>query len=219
MNHQEAVSTLAAERYLLGEMSEADRQDFEAHYFDCAECADEVVLGAKLRDGVQAGLAEPVVTREPQKIAAFVPKRVFRPSVFIPWAAAAALAITTGYQALVVVPSLRTQLGPQVLTPITLRPAARGAEPSVAVASQGPVVLAVDASGVAAGTRLTYDLRAADGASVASGAASAPTPGAPLLLLFPGSAFSAPGSYVLTLRGGDASSPVIVDYRFAVSKP
>ena len=37
MQHQQALATKASERYLLGEMSELERFDFEAHYFDCPE--------------------------------------------------------------------------------------------------------------------------------------------------------------------------------------
>jgi anti-sigma factor RsiW len=39
MGHDEAVRTLATERYLLGEMSPESREQFELHLFDCKECA------------------------------------------------------------------------------------------------------------------------------------------------------------------------------------
>ena len=32
----------ASERYLLDEMSQDERDQFEEHYFSCVECADEV---------------------------------------------------------------------------------------------------------------------------------------------------------------------------------
>ena len=39
MEHDEAVRTLATERYLLGEMSHELGLQFELHLFDCSECA------------------------------------------------------------------------------------------------------------------------------------------------------------------------------------
>ena len=49
MDHRNAVASKASERYLLGEMSEPERFAFEAHYFDCLECATDVRAGASLR--------------------------------------------------------------------------------------------------------------------------------------------------------------------------
>ena len=95
--------------------------------------------------------------------------------VAVPWAAAAAFALATSYQALWVVPGLRQRVvGPEVLSPITLRGAARGTEPTLTRPAAGVMAFAVDLAGVAAGASLTYDLRAADGVSVAE------APGAPL---------------------------------------
>ncbi len=46
MNHQEAENTKATERYLLREMTDQERQDFEEHYLDCPECLESVTFGA-----------------------------------------------------------------------------------------------------------------------------------------------------------------------------
>ena len=135
----------------------------------------------------------------------------------MPWAVAATLAIFAGYQALWVVPELRERMiGPMVLSPVTLRGASRGAEPTLTRPTAGVISLAVDLSGVAAGARLTYDLRAADGTSVASGTAAAPPPGTPLLLLIPASALNSAGRYVLTIGTGDGPGSASVDYRFNI---
>jgi anti-sigma factor RsiW len=48
MDHEDAVTTYAAERYLLGELEEADAESFEAHMFDCPVCAEQVRLGIEL---------------------------------------------------------------------------------------------------------------------------------------------------------------------------
>ena len=39
MDHNEAVRLQAAEKYALGELSQVVREEYEEHYFDCAECA------------------------------------------------------------------------------------------------------------------------------------------------------------------------------------
>ena len=63
MDHHNAVESRASERYLLGEMSEPERFEFEAHYFDCAVCADDVRTGAALARGIKAVCAEDATLR------------------------------------------------------------------------------------------------------------------------------------------------------------
>src|SRR4051794_34622591 len=70
MDHSQALSSHASERYLLGDMSEPERFDFEAHYFDCGDCAADVLAGNAFAGAVRAVSAEPVsaepVSAEPQ---------------------------------------------------------------------------------------------------------------------------------------------------------
>ena len=47
MSHEQAVSKQAAERYLLAELSQEERDAFEGHYFDCQACFEQVQLGAE----------------------------------------------------------------------------------------------------------------------------------------------------------------------------
>ena len=54
MEHDTAVNENAAERYLLGEMSEPERDEFEDHFFGCIECADSVRDGVRVVDGIRA---------------------------------------------------------------------------------------------------------------------------------------------------------------------
>ncbi|HKH72273.1 MAG TPA: zf-HC2 domain-containing protein [Vicinamibacterales bacterium] len=49
MTHQQALDGLASGRYLLDEMTEVERFEFEEHYFGCAECAEDVKLGDMIR--------------------------------------------------------------------------------------------------------------------------------------------------------------------------
>lgn len=52
MNHQQALETMAAERYLLREMTAEERRLFEEHYLECAECLEAVTFGT---DFLEAG--------------------------------------------------------------------------------------------------------------------------------------------------------------------
>ena len=54
MEPSEAISTKAAERYLLGELTDADADAFEEHFFDCVLCADDVRDEARI---IEAGRA------------------------------------------------------------------------------------------------------------------------------------------------------------------
>ncbi len=127
MTHQQALDTMAAERYLLDEMTEIEKHAFEDHFFDCDDCADEVRLGERIRRG-----SSPCGSRSHRRNAGL--SLVIEPSapygvahrVVLPWAAAATLALTAGYQSLVTVPGLRQATAPQPLSPVMLREATRG---------------------------------------------------------------------------------------------
>lgn len=90
MNHDNAIKTMAAERYILDDLEPAERDAFEEHFFDCTECTADVRDAAKVAGGVRTG------TR-------VVPIR----NRFNWWAAAASVfAALLGYQSLVVVPHM-----------------------------------------------------------------------------------------------------------------
>lgn len=207
MTHEEAVSTLAPERYLLEEMSEPERETFEEHYFSCVACADDVRTGGVMRDGVRAGLMKRASLANDGRRATVIRGPWYQSSV-IPWAAAAALAVVAGYQALVPAPG-RSLSQPVALAPVTLRPASRGQEPRVPVARDSAVVtLALDVS-TAAGAPLSYTIRTAAGAVLASGQVQAPQSGGPLLLLVPAAQLGGPGHYVVTVGDGEYPFEVV----------
>ena len=205
MTHDQAISTFASERYLLDEMNEAERSNFEEHFFDCADCADDVRAGALMREGARAGFLASA-GRPDNRLefpAAPAARRGWQRSAMIPWALAASLAVVAGYESLVVVPGLRSQTGTQALSPVTLRPASRGESPVVTIDSAtSSVALAIDLASVTASGSANYDLRTAAGASVAAGRAELPAAGAPLLIVVP-SRVLAPGGYVLSVADSE----------------
>lgn len=75
MEHQSAVELRFAERYLLDELSPEETASFEAHFFECALCAEDVRQGARfvanlkavVREDIQAQTIPPGV-HEPTEI-------------------------------------------------------------------------------------------------------------------------------------------------------
>ena len=56
MDHQEIINAKLLDRYLLGEMTEPERDVFEEHYFSCGVCAEELVTAVKFVDNARRPL-------------------------------------------------------------------------------------------------------------------------------------------------------------------
>lgn len=103
----------ATERYLLGQLSEEERERFEEHYFECRDCAEELKSANTFIANAKEVLSDapaPKISPAPS-----VPKRTGWASFFWPapvgaLAAALLLATAAGYQALLVVPRLQHEL-------------------------------------------------------------------------------------------------------------
>jgi Putative zinc-finger len=211
MEHQEAIDTLASERYILGEMSEAERDSFEEHFLSCQVCADDVLVADRMRTGVRDGLLKAA-----RVTPAAIPKRSRGLAIAIPWAAAAMMTLVAGYESFHAVgPGGAGALNtPIALAPMTLRAATRGEELTIDAKPGSAVTLAVDLGGARFGHALRYEIRNEGGDLLGSGNADTPTSGAPLLLLIPSSVFGTSGRCVLTLRDSAGAEPR--EYRFIV---
>lgn len=75
MDHRNALETRASERYLLGEMREQERFEFEAHYFSCETCADDVRAGVALERAMKAELGDDDEIDSPRERAGESPPR------------------------------------------------------------------------------------------------------------------------------------------------
>ena len=219
MTHQQALDGLASERYLLDEMTEVERFEFEDHYFDCAECAEDVRLGDMIRqEARRAGAAMAPNTQVGRPAVVLTSAKWWRrPMVAAPWAAAATLALVVGYQSLVTVPGLRDAGGSQSIEPVILRGATRGAATTVAVApGQRVVALSADLLTPPQSSSLTYEILDANRSAVASGRSPVPASGAPLMLLVPVDELQKAGRYTLTVHDSGQNA-VIGEYEFDVS--
>jgi len=107
MEHEEVTKTLAVERYLLGELSGREIDDFEEHMFTCTTCAEAVTSGAAFVDNAREVLREPLVVRP---VTARVPwwKRLSFP-VLAPSFAALVLLCVVGYQRVLIERSSQVQ--------------------------------------------------------------------------------------------------------------
>jgi len=73
MDHEQAMKNLVAERYLLGELTENEREAYEEHLFNCSACFEQVSLGTEFISQLKlSGVHEavPAVTRQRGFVAA-----------------------------------------------------------------------------------------------------------------------------------------------------
>jgi Putative zinc-finger len=93
MDHLEAKRLHASEKYILGDLSADQRDAFEEHYFDCAECAEDVKAALTFVTASRQVFREepaltPVTPQAPSRRAAW-----FRPLIAVPALAALVLAL------------------------------------------------------------------------------------------------------------------------------
>ena len=109
MDHNEAIQLQAAVKYVLGELSQAQREEYEEHYFDCAECALDLKALATFADTVREVLRQ-------EKAMALAADRVpvrsgwlrwLQPVTAVPVFAALLLIVT--YQNTVTIPRAREE--------------------------------------------------------------------------------------------------------------
>lgn len=225
MTHEDAIRTLAPERYLLDEMSDQEREAFEAHYFSCSACAEDLRMANLIREEMRSDVPAGVT---PASAHAAPAATVIRParwsrrigqSVVVPWAVAASLALVVGYQSVATDATLRQALAPQALSPVVLRGATRGAAPVVSLTDgQSLVALSLDAIVEPATQQLSFDLLGPSENALLSGRASVPPSGVPLLLLVPSDRLAGPGRHTLVVRDADRPETLVGEYAFVVSQ-
>ncbi len=104
MDHNQAVQLQAAVKYVLGELSQAQRDEYEEHFFDCVECAVDIKALATFADTTREVLRQEKANR---LVKESVPAsggwlRWLQPVVVVP--AFAALLLIIAYQNTVTIP-------------------------------------------------------------------------------------------------------------------
>ena len=214
LDHLIATKRNIAGRYMLGELSPAEREKFEEHYFNCTKCADDVRDLQAISSNSRAALFEmPDEERAPAP-GWFQAFRLWRPQPAYAMATALALCALTVVTTLQSI-SLRSQLVPQAVSEFALHPDARGEEIEVGAPQVGQfVVLSADVP--LAAPKLQWQVRGVDSQTpLMEGTAPGPTPGSPFCLLIPASKLSS-GRYVLAVRpdGVPPATSAEVLYRF-----
>lgn len=168
MEHFAAIELRAAEKYLLGELTIEQRDQFEEHFFGCAECAADVRSGAALVDN-----ARHVLKHEPAQTV-LAPSRGNRG--WFGWlqpawgfaVALIALAAILSYQNLVTIPSLKHAAEqPQALASFSLLSVgSRGAGPTtISVPKNRPFGLYIDVPARESFPYYTVEIRSESGTS------------------------------------------------------
>jgi hypothetical protein len=112
MDHAEAVQTQVTEKYLLGELSTAQEDEFAEHFFDCEECASDLRMTSLFVDTTKRVLAT-----ERAHTPRSTPQRwisQWQPAGYAIAASVAFLAFIL-YQNTVTIPKLRSSSAPQAL--------------------------------------------------------------------------------------------------------
>ena len=139
MDHRAANQTNAVERYLLGEFNPDEREDFEAHMFDCSVCGQRVRESAIAIENVKQ-----VFREEDAKISEASRQTTpgwswtgwWRMPALVPAVAALALAAVVVYQDGVLIPALEQ---PRVLSSAVIAPQAREAAQRIPVDPRAPL--------------------------------------------------------------------------------
>lgn len=208
MDHSEALQQMAAERYLLNELTPDARDAFEEHLFDCPECALDLRAGVAFVNEAKAqlpALTQTLPVRQPKV------KREWwlgwmQPTFAMP--AFAALLLVIGYQNMVTFPGLRAAADQPRLLPWTpLRGETRGAHLAINADRQHGVALPIELPlqpSAGAYASFSFDLVDPQGKLVWTGAVAAPADEAGeaqrLSLVIPGKMLRN-GAYSLTVSG------------------
>ncbi|HVX67805.1 MAG TPA: zf-HC2 domain-containing protein [Bryobacteraceae bacterium] len=226
MDHVSAVENLTAERYLLGELSARETEEFERHYFECPECALSVSAGdifiANARAALAQDAAAPALAPERQR-----PRPSFlevmaglwrRPAAALPFAAAAVFAVIAVYQGVIVVPGMRRALEtPRALPAFELLGGSRGERSRVVVPAGTPAIsLSADIPPEEHASRYRCTL-SAGGRTIFDLIAPAPAAGRPVSILVPVRELRS-GTYELNIRGlgagGDERGGITYSFDF-----
>jgi hypothetical protein len=211
MDHQQAMQLKAPERYLLGELKGDTREQFEAHFFECVECARDVEEGAVFMDAAREILkneATPVPAVQRPTVAR---RRwfefVFRPAFAGPVFAVLLLAVV--YQIAYLIPHMRAELSeasePSVLSWYSLVAQNSRGEESLTIhtSPNGKFGLFMDIPPEKHFPSYTCELETQSGSPEFSVNVSSENAASNLQLLIPASRLG-PGKHILVVRGGNS---------------
>lgn len=229
MDHEEAIKIRATERYLLGELSPEERDDFEAHFFECPVCGGEIRSADLFLASLRTVLAEEAVEPKPTK-GSWLRESLagwfgwtwaggWKPSPA--FATVAVLAVILSGQSILLWRTharLSEAEAPRLLASAVLRPETRGEPVRFHVQNNQPLLLTFDVESPQGYLRYRIEISSASGARVAELSAPAPPAEKPVMLSIPGGKLKE-GRHELTVYGSSASGetgPLLGKYHFEV---
>jgi hypothetical protein len=132
VTHSGAVANNLVEKYLLRELDEAEREEFEIHFFSCPECTTDLQDASLIVEGARRTAARPPVAvperRKPQQSSwwTLFPARFAFPAMAL---LSTLLAVWLGQQNRAVRQELSYYQQPRQIAEFTLLPATRGPVP------------------------------------------------------------------------------------------
>jgi hypothetical protein len=225
MDHETSINSMAAEKYLLGELTSPEREGFEQHFFECPECAESVRLGFEFGEDARV-----VFRQDARPVATVSWWGRFRswftstqPTMLVPVGACIVVAAFSGYQNAIQIPALRSEVNqlerPQVLAMNLLAPASRSSMPTIVISPGSRFVqLSLATGAVTQSRRYQCDLRTTSGKLVTTLPVPALDPEAGLDLLIPASKVPS-GDYeaILSAVNGDSVTQ-LERYRFSLTR-
>jgi hypothetical protein len=203
MDHLDADQMHAVERYMLGDLSVSEVEEYERHFFDCPQCSEELRALTIFQENARAVFAEqdlapvPAGVTVPESAASWW--RGFSPFWYRQWAVALGallIGIFAGYVA------FRSSERAQAISMFPIYSEARGEETVVSPAAGSKFyLLYLDTSWEGVYTQYRAELRDASGTEKTTIPAT-PT-GDTISMLIPTHQLAA-GKYVLVVMGSGA---------------
>jgi hypothetical protein len=222
MDHSEAQYQGATERYVLGDLSVSEVEEFERHFFDCPQCSEELRTLFALQENARAVFIEQDSSPSLSNLPAteeVKPKAAregwWRFSFVAPALAMLAVAAFLGFQI-----GERQSGDPQSISAFPLYAASRGSETVVGPAAGAQFFTLYmdrtwDRDFAAYRAVIREDPRA--GQDLVSISIPAPAQGTAIQVLFPTKSLT-PGRYVLSILGKDDSGKEVAaaEYPFTL---
>jgi hypothetical protein len=210
MDHTEAMQARAPERYVLGDLSVSEVEDFERHFFDCSQCSEELRTLAILQDNARAVFLEPSPIPPPVSLPVVEVPQPARAGWRLNWMwapifAALVAAIFAGYE----FGARRATEAPLAIAAYPLYAASRGDETVISPTPGARFYsLYVDRTWDRDFASYRAVFRDASGADRFSTEVPAPAPGRAIYILTPAHALAA-GKYSLVIEGRDSTGAEI----------
>ncbi len=221
MDHDTAIQMRAAERYALDEMTADEGAAFEAHYFECADCAADVKAAVRFQANARKWFEKNPQAEARALTASGSPavsrlRAWWRPAWLSP-ALATVFAALAGYSWLITIPHLRQQRpvpeAVEVYQPVLLRSQTRGeAMPTVRVAPESSAALVLNIESDKDFPDYEVEVFNSSGVNISRKV----IPAWPMVTLrLPGSMLGN-GTYTIIVRGGNNGRSEIGKYQFEV---